>query len=288
MRRKTRNQKPELRNQKDEPRHSFVIRISSLIRHSGFGFLISALLLGGCTGDPQSRQELNSAKQALDSGQTDDAIRSADSVISTNDSPALAEAYYIRGYAIESRPKPDNAAAARDFRLARDSYTHGLAYDPRPEIAGRLHVQLGNVCYYQEDYSAAVPELTTAYNLLDPSQPKDLVLYHIGICEQRLGRFDDADRTFQRVQQDYPNSAYAAPAKAHQGIRGFYVQLGAYSQPRDIESAARAAAAAGSAPLKTSEKGLTIIRTADVPSYGQAEQLRERLALQYPDARVMP
>jgi tetratricopeptide (TPR) repeat protein len=287
MWRQTRNQKSEIRNQQDKWMHPFVVRISDLIRHSGFGFLIFALV-ASCTGDLQSRQELDSGKKALDFGQTDNAIRDADAVISSNDTPALAEAYYIRGYAIEIRPKPDNAAAAHDFAMARQSYSRGLTYDPRPTIAGRLHVQLGNVCYYQEDYSAAIPEFTAAYAILESSQPKDLVLYHIGICEQRLGRFDDADRTFQRVQQDYPNCAYAAPARAHQGIRGFYVQLGAYSQSRDIDNAARAVSAAGSAPLKTSQKGLTIIRTADVPSYGQAEQLRDRLAAQYPDARVMP
>jgi tetratricopeptide (TPR) repeat protein len=276
MRRKSPVRNPEAGNPNDRPRHQFVI-------------LALTLLLASCTGDLQSRQELNSGKQALDSGQTDNAIRAADAVISSNDTPALAEAYYLRGYAIETRPKADNAAAAHDFAMARESYSHGLTYDPRPTIAARLHVQLGNVCYYQEDYSAAVPELTTAYALLDSSQPKDLVLYHIGICEQRLGRFDDADRTFQRVQQEYPNCAYAAPARSHQGIRGFYVQLGAYSQSRDVDNAARAIAAAGSAPLKTSsQRGLTIIRTADVPSYGQAEQLRDRLAAQYPDARVMP
>ena len=275
MRRKSRVRKPEARNPNDQWRIQFVV-------------LVLALLLASCAADPQSRQELNSGKQALDSGQSDDAIREADAVISSNDTPALAEAYYIRGYAIEIRPKADNAAAAHDFSMARESYSHGLTCNPRPAIAGRLHVQLGNVCYYQEDYSAAVPELTAAYNILDSSQPKDLILYHIGICEQRLGRFDDADRTFQRVQQEYPNCAYAAPAKAHQGIRGFYVQLGAYSQSRDIDNAARAVASAGSAPLKTTEKGLTVIRTADVPSYGQAQQLRERLAAQYPDARVMP
>jgi tetratricopeptide (TPR) repeat protein len=258
------------------------------LSNAGFGFLVSTLVLASCTGSPQSRQDLNLGKQALDVGQTDDAIRDADAVIASNDGPAMAEAYYLRGYAIEIRPKSDNIAAAHDLALARESYSRGLNYDPRAAIAGRLHVQLGNVCYYQEDYSAAVPELMAAYNTLDGSQPKDLILYRIGIGEQRLGRFDDADRTFQRVQQDYPGSAYSAPAHAHQGIRGFYVQLGAYSQDRDIEAAARAVAAAGSAPLKTTEKGLTVIRTADVPSYAQAQQLRQQLASLYPDARVMP
>jgi len=289
MRRKTRNAKLEIRTPDQQNNPGAFLRISNLIRHSNFEFRISLLLLvAACTGNAQSRQDLNSGKQALDSGQNDQAIREADAVINSGDTPAIAEAYYLRGYAIESRPKPDNTTAARDLGMARDSYSHGLAANPRPTVAARLHAQLGNVCYYQEDYSAAVPELMTAYNLLDPSQSKDIVLYRIGICEQRLGRFDDADRSFQRVQQDYPNSAYVAPAHAHQGIHGFYVQIGAYSRDSDIDKAARAVAAVGSAPLKTTSKNLTVVRTADVPSYGQAEQLRNRLAVQYPDARVMP
>ena len=267
---------------------SFVIRVSDLIRHSGFGFLAFTLLLSACTGNPQSRQQLDAGKHALDAGQYDQAIRDADAVLNTNDSPALAEAYYLRGYAIEQRPKDDNAAAARDLAMARDSYSRGLNCDPRPVLAARLHAQLGNVCYYQQDYSTAVRELGIAYAQTQDPQPKDLILYHIGIGQQRLGRFDDADRSFQSLQQGYPNSPYGAGARAHQGIRGFYVQVGAYSRLSDIDRAAGAVAAAGSVPLKTTDKGLTIVRTADVPSFAQAEQLKSRLAAQYPDARVMP
>ncbi len=266
---------------------SLVVRVSDLIRHSGFGFLVFSLLLASCTGNPQSRQQLDAGKQALDARQYDQAIRNADTVLAGRDSPALAEAYYLRGYAIEQRPKEDNAAAARDLAMAHDSYTRGLNCNPRPVLAARLHTQLGNVCYYQEDYAAAVRELAIAYAQPD-AQSKDLILYHIGIGQQRLGRFDDADRSFQHLQQDYSNSPYCAGARVHQGIRGFYVQVGAYSRQADIDKAASAIAAAGSVPLKTTSKGLTIVRTADVPEFGQAEQLKARLAGQYPDARIMP
>ena len=265
---------------------SLVVR-SDLIRHSSIGFLIFGLLVSACTGNAQSRQRLDAGKHALDAGQYDQAIRDADAVLAANDSPALAEAHYLRGCAIEQRPKEDNAAAARDLAMARDSYTQGLSCDPRPVLAARLHAQLGNVCYYQEDYSTAVRELGIAYAQPD-AQSKDLMLYHIGIGQQRIGRFDDADRSFQSLQQVYPHSPYCAGARVHHGIRGFYVQVGAYSQVADIDKAARAVAAAGSVPLKTTDKGLTIIRTADVPSFALAEQLKSRLAGQYPDARVMP
>ncbi|MGD0463009.1 MAG: SPOR domain-containing protein [Tepidisphaeraceae bacterium] len=263
----------------------FVIRVSDLIRHSGFGFLV---LIAACADNPQSQQQLDAGKQALESRQYDPAIRDADAVIASGDATDLAEAYYLRGYAIENRPKSDTAGALRDLALARDSYVSGLSHNPRPAVAVRLHAQLGNVSFYQNDYPAALREFDAAYSLADEPQNKPLILYHMAVCEQRLGRFDDADRTFQRVQQEYPGSEYVPYARARQGIRGFYVQVGAYSQLSDIEKAESAVAAAGSPPLKTTDRGLTIIRTSDVPSYTQAQQLRERLAARYPDAKVMP
>jgi tetratricopeptide (TPR) repeat protein len=269
-------------------------RNGKLTRSAGVGIshlrlrILLLLLTAACTGNAQSRRNLDAGKHALDAQDYDQTIRACDAVIASGDGAALAEAYYLRGYAIEMRPKADNAASARDLALARDSYAKGLTHNPRPTLAGRLHAQLGNVCYYQQDYSAAVPELALAFNMLDASQPRDLILYHMGVGQQRLGRFADADVSFQRLLQDYPNSLYAGAAKAHQGIRGFYVQVGAYSRQSDIDTAARAVSAAGSEAMTMSNKGLTIIRTQTVPSFGQAEELREKLAGAYPDARVMP
>ena len=79
--------------------------------------IILLFLLAGCTGNAQSRQELHSGKLALDSQQYNQAILDADAVIAGGDAPALAEAYYLRGYAIEMRPKTDNAAAAHDLLI---------------------------------------------------------------------------------------------------------------------------------------------------------------------------
>jgi TolA-binding protein len=289
MRRKSENSKLEIRNSNQIRNQKFEFRVLNLIRVSNFEFrILCLLLLAACTGDAQSRQQLHAGKLALDAQDYTQAIRDADAVLASGDSAAFAEAYYLRGCAIEWRQKNGYAASASDLSLARDSFTHGLNCDPRPVLAARLHAELGNVCYYQEDYSTAVRQLAIADGQTSDPQTKDLILYRIGIGQQRLGRFEDADHSFQLLQQEYPHSPYCAGARAHQGIRGFYVQVGAYSQLSDIDRAASAVAAAGSVPLKTTGKGLTIIRTADVPSFAQAEQLRQRLARQYPDARVMP
>jgi tetratricopeptide (TPR) repeat protein len=252
------------------------------------GSLVLFLLFSGCASDSQSRPQLDDGKHAIEAKQYDQAIRDADGVIQSGDSGALAEAYYLRGYAIEDREKRDETAKSRDLALARDSYTNGLSYTPRPAVAERLHVQLANVCYHQEDFPMALREFGIAITLLDQPQFKPQILYEMGVCEQCLGRFEDADRTFQNVQQQYAGTEYAGYARSRSGIRGFYVQVGAYSQPADIDRAATAVAASGSVPMKTTHSGLTVIRTADVPSFGQAERLKALLAGAYPDARVMP
>src|SRR6516165_5125595 len=101
------NQKPEarmtnqFRNQNDRMERDSSFTHWGLILVSGFWFLVSGSLLVGCTGNAQSRQYLDSGKHSLDSGNYDQTIRDADAVINSNDGPALAEAYYLRGYAIE-------------------------------------------------------------------------------------------------------------------------------------------------------------------------------------------
>ena len=106
---------PKTRNKRGFVRRragTFSILVSDLIRHSrkgvslsnaGFWFLV---LLTACADNPQSQQQLSAGKQALQAQQYDPAIRDADAVIAAGDSPDLAEAYYLRGYAIRAPPTP--------------------------------------------------------------------------------------------------------------------------------------------------------------------------------------
>jgi len=71
-------------------------------------------------------------------------------------------------------------------------------------------------------------------------------------------------------------------------LRGFYVQIGAFSDSEDAERAASTLLAAGVMPLKTTARNLTVIRTVNVATYSQAVALQSRLASAYPDASVVP
>jgi tetratricopeptide (TPR) repeat protein len=163
-----------------------------------------------------------------------------------------------------------------------------LYENPDPALQARLRAQIGNVAYFQEDYPVALQQWTFAYQQLDNPNWKQWILYRIGICQQRLGRFTDADRTFAAVEAEYPGTEVAHRAQLRQGVHGFYVQVGAFADAGDAQKAAEVIGSLGSIPEEVDQQGLKVVRTAGVPSYAQAAQLKNRLVGEYPDARVMP
>ena len=124
---------------------------------------------------------------------------------------------------------------------------------------------------------------------LDKPETKSWVLYRIGLCQQRLGRFADADKTFAAVQQGYPNSVPAQRAAERQGARSFYVQVGTFSSPAGADKTVAALRAQGTMPEKTVDaKGRHIVRVGPLASFQQAQSVKQRLAGSYPDAMIIP
>jgi tetratricopeptide (TPR) repeat protein len=252
---------------------------------------VCLLLVTGCASNQQAQDQLEAGNKALAASDYDSAIRDADNVLSTGSSDYAAAADYLRGLAIINRmdvQKPDAVTAQRELEIARGAFIAGLAQPCSPELAARLHAQLGFVEYFQDEYAPALRDLSAALPGLKQPAWKQYVLYRMGVCQQRLGRFEDADATFLRVQTEYPGTEIAHRAQARHGVRGFYVQIGVFSQQSDIDKAARTIDDVGSVALRTQDKGMTVLRTADVPSFEQAAQLKSRLAYAYPDALVMP
>ena len=256
------------------------------LRIGSAGFLL--MMMTACADTSPQRRELSAGEDALRAQQYDRALRAADVVVASGVSADAAEAHYLRGQAIEERPKLDKGAANADLAEARRDYCTALEEKPSPELQARLHGQVGNVTYFQEDYAVALQQWTIAYQQLNNPLWKQWVLYRMGICQQRLGRFVDADRTFEIVQGDYPGTEVASRAHAREGVHGFYVQVGAFTDAGDAQKAAYVVGATGSIPQEVDQHGLKVVRTAGVPSYSQAAALKNRLIGQYPDARIMP
>jgi len=256
------------------------------------GFVLGIILVAvcgapfGCQQNPTAEQSLLGGEQAFAAKNYDMAIARASGAIMLD--PNNADAYYLRGRAVEERIKPSQLAAANDLAMAKIDYLKGLTLNPSKTTAARLCAQLGNIAFNQNDYPAALSEWTQALPGMDQDAWKARVLYLMGVSQQRLGRFGDADYTFGQVISQFPNSPSAAGAKQRQGVHGFQVQVGAYTQLADAGKAANVLQANGAVPMVSNERGKYIVRSRPTPSYAQAEALRQRLLSVFSDAMLYP
>jgi tetratricopeptide (TPR) repeat protein len=248
--------------------------------------ILTSAMLSGCVSDQQKINDLVDAGEVdLGGHRYDMAVAQADEALHIAPS---AKAYYLRGCAEEDRPKPDALMAAADLNKAKADYLAAINLHPGEPLEARGHARLANVAFDQDDYSTAIVNWTTALDNLDERSWKGDALYRIGECQQRLGNFDDADKTFARVVQEYADMDVAAKAQARQGVRGFYVQVGAFTKPADAATAVKAADAAGVQCRQISDHGLIVVRGGPYSSYTEALRARIELAAAFPDVIVGP
>jgi tetratricopeptide (TPR) repeat protein len=259
----------------------------------GLPFVVASL--GGCESGG-GRKQIDAGYQSLADRQYDQAIGQADGYLQSNPrGRATAEALYLRGRAYEQRvtdagtkSTPDDART--NLQAARNAYTEALAAEPTPMLDAYIRTSLANVAYFQDDYQTALEQWTTAFDRLDNTgDTKAWTLYRIGLCHQRLGRFDQADKTFAQVQSDFPQTLPAQRAKEHQGQSGFYVQLATFSSPAGADRATAALRREGVLPVRLADpQGRQLLRVGPVQTYAQALQLRSRFTATYPDALIVP
>ena len=256
------------------------------------GVIASALLMlsFGCGADPAEKQNLSAGYTALDTRQYDEAIQRADQQLQDHkDDEGTAEALYLKGRAYEQRAKPQGPAAGNDLATAAGLYQQALTLSPAPKLEGYIHTSLGNVLYWRDDYAGALQQFSSAYDLLETPDLKSFVLYRAGICQQRMGRFDLADQSFAAVQSRFPASDAARRAHDHLGFHNFTVRLATFRTFQDTQNAVAMLRKEGTMPQRTTDsQGHSIISLGPVQTYAQAESLKTRFSLQYPDAVIVP
>lgn len=248
--------------------------------------ICSLLFSCGCSSDQERIQDnIDAGEVALGGNRYDAAVADADAAINIH---PTAEAYYLRGRAEEDRPKPDDQIAAADLASARTDYKSALDQQPSKPLAARCRAGLANIAFIQGDYDVALYEWTIAIDDLEDDRWKAQALFHMGECQQRLGRFDDADKTFKRVTQLYPDQEVANEAQGRIGVHGFYVQLGTFANLSDAQAAMTAASTAGLSCRQTVDNGQTTVRCGPYSTYADAQRGKTAIAAQYPDATVGP
>lgn len=258
-------------------------------RWSGLAVLLCLVGAGGCAAPAGGSME--TARHAFDRRDFPEAVRQTEGYLRAggHDDAQAAAALYLQGRAYEEMPAADEAEAARHLAAARRAYVQALQLDPPSSLAGRIRTGVANVAYFQEDYTTAAQQWTAAYRQTDLEDQKPWILYRIGLANQRLGRFDEADRIFAEVQQQYPSTEPARRAREHQGHRAFHVQVGVFTQPtlatRLIEELRRGGF---TATQTLDNQGRHVVLVGPSPTWAQARKLQDRLRAYYPDALIVP
>jgi tetratricopeptide (TPR) repeat protein len=243
-------------------------------------------MVGGCNSAQQTASDdVDSGEVALGGGRFDTAVSDADAAIKAH---PTAEAYYLRGRAEEDRPKPDNDITIADLDRASADYQAALNFNPGQPLESRCRAGIANVAFSRGNYDLALFQWNSAVNGLDEPQWKARALYGIGVCLQRLGRFDDADKTFDRLRSEFPDQEITARGMERRGIRGFYVQIGAFAKLPDAQAAQKTAQDNGLKCRQVSDQGLIAVRGGPYDTYADALRGKALVAGQFPDAIIGP
>jgi tetratricopeptide (TPR) repeat protein len=245
----------------------------------------------GCAATPEGQDQLQQGYDDLERRQYDAAIGKADAFLASNTSGGAgsAEALYLRGRALEQKVAANPHESGQNLQSARSAYIDALKHDPSPQLEAHIRASLANVAYFQDDYQTALNQWGSAYDKLESPDSRAWVLYRIGLSHQRMGRFDEADKSFAAVQKQYPNTIPAQRAREHAGATGFFVQLGTFNSAAGADRATATIREQGMAPVRlTDTKGRHLLRVGPFRSYAQAQAIKRKFSGTYSDAMIIP
>jgi tetratricopeptide (TPR) repeat protein len=266
------------------------LRLSKLIFATGMLVGLAACAVG-CTADPGEKETLSAGYGALDSRQYDQAISHADDELSrSQQGEGPAEAFYLKGRAYEQRAKPDARNSNSDLETAFSYYEQALTLNPAPSLQGYIHASMGNINYWRDDYVGALQQFTAAYDLVDSPDLKSFILYRAGLCQQRMGQFGVADKSFKAVQERFPGTDAANRAREHQGFRSFVVRVATFSTPQAAELALQSLRITGVSDIQRRDlpDGHSAVFVGPEGTYTEALAMKTRVSGQYPDAMIVP
>ncbi len=260
---------------------------------NAFAHLISGFLLFAAFGcqAPQHSAELDRSRAALDLRDYATAEAAAQTYIARDPAgPLVAEAYYLKGRALEDRAAANSTEARDNLQSARNAYIAALKAPPNDRtLEGLIRVSLADVAYWQDDFATAAEQGKAAYGLLDDGETKAWALYRTGIAQQRLGRFDEADQTLQLVVEYHPGMEPAQRARSRIGVRAFNVQVATFQNPSLATAAVANLKKMGfNGSTQPAAAGKTVVFAGPYQTYGQAANARLRLTNAYPDALIVP
>lgn len=198
--------------------------------------LLALLGLCGLTGcedlSARQRQMLVDGEQAYQQHQYRAAIEGLTRFVNeVPDRPETNRALYVRALA---RLRAGRRLDARsDLQRCADSSTD-------PDLRWRAYTVLGTIDIEDQQWGNAARFYAAAADIAPKQSPTDTILFRLGTCYERTGRWRDARVPFSRIVTDFPNSPVfsAAQRRLRLNAEYFAIQCGAFATRTNADNLA--------------------------------------------------
>lgn len=182
------------------------------------------VLLAGCNAlTDRQRMLLAGGEQAYRDKQYEAAAQQLSTFLDeVRNRPEVARALYVRGMARALAGKRAWAQADLE-RAARETTDPQLLWQPAAAL-GTLHFE-------DENWDAAARAFSQAIERMPPAPPQDALLFRVGLCCERTGRWSAASTPYRRIVAQFPSGVYAEAAQRRLQINAdhFAVQCGVFA-----------------------------------------------------------
>ena len=135
--------------------------------------------------------------------------------------PEYARALYLRGLSNAQQGRRD---------LAYDDMRRCTQVKAETDVIWRAYVVLGTLHFEDRQWARASQNLRAAAERMPQVNPKDIVLYRLGLCYERSSDWQAAQSAFADLARQFPQGPFADAARRRLDIRAqhFAVQVGAF------------------------------------------------------------
>lgn len=204
--------------------------IMVLSRLSPVIFSAAALVVSGCTSlSGGDRARLIEGERAYHNADYNNAIEHMSAFIANApENPSVARAYYVRGMACALDGR--RASAYRDLRQAADAAN-------TPDLRWRSHAVLGILHFEDGHWLDAANAFAAATENMSAKPPKDALLYRLGLCYERQGRWREARLPYRLIRTEFARGPYANLAERRLALSAdhYAIQCGVFSKLKHAE-----------------------------------------------------
>ena len=195
--------------------------------------LLAALLLAvsGCASGLTGPQQ-NLLQQGRERYEVKDYGRAIDCLsrflAEVNEGPELSRALYMRGMS--------NAQAGRRAEAYADLHRCVAIPDDR-EAVWRAHIVLATLYFEDQRWQPAADSLREAADRMPRAAPRDTILYRLGLCYERTGRWQAARPVYGEIVRSYAHGGYTDVASRRLRLNAscFAIQCGAFREAKNAE-----------------------------------------------------